>query len=209
MHREHAAAGHDVVHQREHAFFHLAGVFGAEDDHFAPLQANVDAGARSHLVRVRIGRELAGVVNHVIGLAEIRQFFGRGPNEHVAHEQRMVSPRANHAHFDPIARIPTGESVDHVQLLARVQIIDRALAVDDEHLLVELDVHRAPPNRAAAVGMIDNALIERTAAGFLAGANDQRAAVGNGRVLVNDRVFIQRRRRCVAHGKLVFNFVPR
>ena len=75
MHREDAAAGHDVVHQREDAFFHFAGVFGAEDDHFAALQADVDAGARGHLVRVRIGGKLAGVVDHVVGLAEVGEFF--------------------------------------------------------------------------------------------------------------------------------------
>ena len=115
VHRQDAAAGHQVVHQREDALFHFAGVFGAEDDHLAPLEADVDAGARGHLMRVRIGGKLPGVVDHVVGLAEIRQLFGRGTDQHVAHEQRMVGPSTDHADLDPVTRVPAGETIDDVQ----------------------------------------------------------------------------------------------
>src|SRR5690349_16985648 len=57
--------------------------------------------------------------------------------------------------------------------------------------------------------MIDNALIERAAAGFFAGANDERAAFGDGRVFVNHGIFIKRRGWSIAHRKLVIDFVPR
>ncbi len=75
-------------------------------------------------------------------------------------------------------------------------------------VLVELDVHRTPPHAAGAVGIIDDAFIQRTAAGFLAGADDQRAAVGDGGVLENDGVFIERRRGRIEHGELRVDFMP-
>ena len=201
--------GHQVVHHREDALFHFAGVFGAQDDEFASLQADIDAGAGGHLVRVRIGGKLAGVVDHVVGLAEIGRFFRRGTDQHVVHEQRVVRPGADDADLDAIARVPAGETIDDVKLLASVQIIDGALAVDDEYLLVELDVHRPPPNAVATIGVIDDAFIHRAAAGFFAGADDQRAAVGDGGVLQDDRVFIERRGGRVADGELGVDFVTR
>ena len=35
---------HEVVHQGEDSFFHLSGVFGAKDDHFLFLEADIDGG---------------------------------------------------------------------------------------------------------------------------------------------------------------------
>ena len=39
------------------------------------LEAEVDAGLRGHADREPIGRKLAGVVDHVIGLAEVFQLL--------------------------------------------------------------------------------------------------------------------------------------
>ena len=116
---------------------------------------------------------------------------------------------ADDADLDAIARVPAGETIDDVKLLASVQIVDGALTIDDEYLLVELDVHRPPPNAIATVGVIDDALIHRAATGFLAGANDQRAAVGDGGMLEDNGVFIERRRRRVSDRELGFDFVTR
>ena len=110
VHREDAAARHDVVHQGEDALFHFAGVFGAEDDHLAALEADIDAGARGHLVRVGIGGELAGVVDDVVGLAEIGQLFERGADEHVAHEERMIGASADDADLDAVRADPNRRS---------------------------------------------------------------------------------------------------
>ena len=57
--------------------------------------------------------------------------------------------------------------------------------------------------------MIDDALVERAAAGLLAGADDQSAAVGDGGVLVDDGIFIQRGGRGIADGEFGVDFVPR
>ena len=51
VHREDAALRREVVHHREDALLHLAGVFGAEDDQLAVLEAEVDARRRAHAGR--------------------------------------------------------------------------------------------------------------------------------------------------------------
>ena len=61
VHREHAALRAEVVHDREDALLHLAGVFGAEDDQLAVLEAEVDARLRAHAGREAVGGERAGV----------------------------------------------------------------------------------------------------------------------------------------------------
>ena len=63
VHREHAALRREVVHHGEDALLHLAGVFGAEDDEFLVLEAEIDAGRRAHAGREAVGGKCAGVVD--------------------------------------------------------------------------------------------------------------------------------------------------
>ena len=58
VHREHAALRREVVRDGEHALLHLAGVFGAEDDEFPVLEAEVDARRRAHAGREAVRREM-------------------------------------------------------------------------------------------------------------------------------------------------------
>ena len=51
VHREHAALRREVVGDGEDAFLHFAGVFGAEDDEFLVLEAEIDARGRAHAGR--------------------------------------------------------------------------------------------------------------------------------------------------------------
>ena len=51
MHREQTALRRKVIGHGEDAFLHLAGVFGAEDNKFLVLEAEIDAGRRSHASR--------------------------------------------------------------------------------------------------------------------------------------------------------------
>ena len=77
-----------------------------------------------------VGGKRAGVVDHEVGLAEARQFLLRRADEHGVHEQRVIRPRADDADLDAILRIPAGEAVEAIEPLARVEIVERALAVD-------------------------------------------------------------------------------
>lgn len=62
-----------VMHDREDALLHLAGVLRAEDDHLHALEVDLDAGGGCHAGRETIGGELAGVVDYEVWVAEVRQ----------------------------------------------------------------------------------------------------------------------------------------
>ena len=101
--------------------------------------------------------------------------------------------------FARYCRIPAGEGIDDIQPLARVQIVDGPLAVDLERVVVDRDVDRAPPDVVLRVGMLDDALVLRRAAGLFAREGDQRPGIGDValRVLAN-RLGIELRRRKIA-----------
>jgi hypothetical protein len=62
------------------------------------------------------------------------------------HEQRVVRVQADDADLDLVLGVPAGEAVDDVELVARVEEVDRALPVDEEGLVGQLDVDVAPPD---------------------------------------------------------------
>mgnify|MGYP003693863005 CR=1 FL=1 len=72
------------------------------------------------------------LIDDELGLAEAREFFARRSDEHRVHEERVIGPRANDADLDAIFRIPAREAVEAIEPLARVEVVERALAVDFE-----------------------------------------------------------------------------
>ena len=70
-------------HNGEDALLHLAGVLSAQDDHLHALEVDLDARRRAHALREAVRRELAGVVDDKVGLAEVLQFLLRRADEHV------------------------------------------------------------------------------------------------------------------------------
>jgi hypothetical protein len=195
VHRQHAALGHEVVHDREHPLLHLAGVLAAEDDELATAERQVDRRGGGHARGVLVGGEAAGVEDDVVGRAEAVELGHRRADQHVVHEQRVVRAGAHDADLEPVGGIPAGEAVDDVQPLAGVQVVDRPLAVDREALRVELDVDVAPPHVVANLGLVDDALVGGAATGLLAGVGDERAGGRDGgALLVAERGFVQERR---------------
>ena len=149
-------------------------------------------------MRMRIGGKLPRVVDHVVGRAKFRQLSRVGRMKHVVHEQRVIGASTDDTNLQAVLRIPTSETIEDINSLARVEVIDRALAVDEKDMFIEFEIDRPPPDFRLAVGMVDDPLIERRAARLFAGANHQRAAVGDEGLFVLDRVFIESRRRRVA-----------
>lgn len=58
------------------------------------------------------------------------QLLPRGAYQHVAHEQSMVSPGADHPNTDPVALIPSRIPIDDVDPISSIQVIDGALPID-------------------------------------------------------------------------------
>jgi hypothetical protein len=75
----------------------------------------------------------------------VLQLLPRGPDQHVAHEEGMVRASANHSYAYPVALIPASESIDDVDAVPGVEIVDGTLTVDApdlvEMLARETDAH--------------------------------------------------------------------
>jgi hypothetical protein len=108
----------------------------------------------------------------------------------------VIRPRADDADFDAIFRIPTGEAVETVQLLACIEIVKRALAVDLECAFVARDVYWSPPHVVFGRGMLDHTLVLWRTPCLDARVSHERAVFRNTRVFFEtNRVFIERARR--------------
>ena len=156
---------------------------------------------RAHAGGQAIRREGSRIVDDKIRRAEAREFLACRADEHRVHEERVIWPRADDADLDAILRIPSRETVETVEPLARVEVIERALAVDFKRVLVERDVHRPPPDILLRRGILDHALVLRRPASLHAGVGDKGAVLGDARVfLETNRMLVEcARRKVVIH----------
>lgn len=93
MQREHAALGHEVVHDCKDALFHFPSILRAEDDHLHAAEADVHAAAARHVRGVAVAGEGAGIEDGKVGLAKVVELLFSGSYQHVVHEQRVVGLR--------------------------------------------------------------------------------------------------------------------
>lgn len=72
------------------------------------------------------------------------ELFPRWTDEHVSHEQGMVGSGADNSNIDPIALVPAGITINHINAVSCIQIIDCALPVDFPHLLYVESANQLP-----------------------------------------------------------------
>jgi hypothetical protein len=126
--------GHLVVENSEDSLLHLASVLGSENNHLLLGEVDGDGCGRGHTSGPTVGRESTGVVDHVVRV-EVLQLLAAGPNEHVAHEKSMVGTRADNTDVDAVALVPAGETIDNVDAVAGVEVVDSTLTVDTPDLV--------------------------------------------------------------------------
>lgn len=126
--------GHLVVEDSEDTLLHLSGVLGTEDDHLLVGKVEGNGSRRGHTASIPVGREGTGIVDGVVGL-EVLKLFPRRADQHVAHEESMVGTSADDADAYPVALIPAGETVDNVDAVAGVEVVDGTLTVDAPDLV--------------------------------------------------------------------------
>ena len=68
------------------------------------------------------------------------KLFAVGTNEHVAHEESMVSTRADNTNVDPVTLVPSCVAIDNVDAVASVEVVDCSLAVDTPDLRTQSHV---------------------------------------------------------------------
>ena len=134
MHRQHALFGHQVIHDREDTLFHFTGVLGAQDHELTAFETEAHAGRRREPFRIGVGRELAPIKDDVIRFAEISQFVGGRPDQHVVHEQGVIWTIANNADLDAVLGVPAAKAIDYVQMGSSVEIVHGPAAIEVERL---------------------------------------------------------------------------
>lgn len=118
-----------VEHDGEDTLLHLTGVLGTEDDHLLLGEVDSDGGGRGHALSVTVGGERASVVDGVVGVEVLELLTGRA-DEHVAHEESMVGAGADNTDTDAVLLVPAGVTVDDVDAIPGVEVVDSTLTVD-------------------------------------------------------------------------------
>jgi len=198
VHRKEALLRHEIIHDREDALLHLARVLGSENDKLAALEVDIDGGRGSKGFSRRIGDELTRIEDDDVRSSKVGEFFFSRTDQHVVHEERVIGASADNAHFDAVFRIPTGESVDDIKVIASVQVVDSASAVLHERRFGHLLVDRSPPDVLIALGIVDDTLVFRAAPRLFSGGIHQGASGRDGGVFKSNRVLVKLRGNRVA-----------
>lgn len=110
---------HLVEENSEDTLLHLTSVLSTKDDHLLLVEVDGHGGGRGHTLSVSVGRELAGVVDGVVGV-EVLELLTRRADEHVAHEESMVGAGANNTDADSVLLIPAGVAINDVDAVSGV-----------------------------------------------------------------------------------------
>lgn len=114
-------------------FLHLSCVLSTKNNHLLLSEVDRDGCGGGHAGGEAVGRECASVVDCVVGV-EVLELLAARPDEHVAHEESMVGASADNANVDAVALVPAGETIDNVDAVTGVEVVDSALAVDTPDL---------------------------------------------------------------------------
>jgi hypothetical protein len=126
---------HLIVENGKDSFFHFPSILSTKDNHLLVLEVESNGCRRGHTASVSVGGESTGVVDGVVGL-EVLQLLLGGADQHVAHEESMVGTSADNADAYPVALVPAGESIDDVDAVAGVEVVDSTLTVDAPDLVM-------------------------------------------------------------------------
>lgn len=120
---------HLVEENSEDTLLHLTGVLSTKDDHLLLGEVNGDGGWGGHSLGVSVGWERSGVVDGVIWM-EVLKILAIWADQHVAHEESVVGTRADDADLDLVLLVPSCETVDNVDAIPGVEVIDGTLTVN-------------------------------------------------------------------------------
>lgn len=126
--------GHLVEQDGENTLLHLSSILGTQDNHLLLREVDGDRGSRGHTLSETVGRERAGVVDDIVGVEVLELLLGRA-DKHVPHEEGMVGTSADNTDADAVSLIPAGETINDIDTVAGVEVVDSTLTVDTPDLL--------------------------------------------------------------------------
>lgn len=125
--------GHLVVENGEDTLLHLTSVLGTKDNHLLIGKVDGHGCGRGHTLSEAVGRERASIVDNIVGV-EVLELLAAGANQHVAHEESVVGASADNANADLVAFVPAGVTIDNIDAVTGVQVVDSTLTVDTPDL---------------------------------------------------------------------------
>ena len=128
----------------------LTSVFSTEDDHLLLGEVDGNGCGRGHSAGEPVGRESTSVVDDIVGV-EVLKLLSRWADQHVAHKEGVVGASADNTNAYPVAFVPSCETVDNVDALAGIEVVNGTLTVDAPDLRTDvskmLDAHVMAPSR--------------------------------------------------------------
>lgn len=121
-------------------FFHLSSVLSTKNDHLLLGEVDCHRGSRGHTSGESVRWESTSVVDDIVRV-EALELLPRRADEHVTHEQGMVCAGTDNADADSVARIPAGVSINDIDAIPGVQVIDSAFSVDLPDLMYKVSIH--------------------------------------------------------------------
>ena len=192
VHREDAALREEVVHHREHRLLDLAGVGGAADQDLAALEVHDHEDFGSGLVLVGGGAEAGGGDHRELRAVFVERFLVPGADEHVPGEEALPGLGGDDPDGESVLGVGAGVAVLDEQVAA-LEVGGHPPAQAGVPLGGEGVVVATPPDVGVGVRFADHVLVVRGAAGELAGAHHDGAAVGQRGFAAEDRLLGERR----------------
>ena len=124
---------HLVEENSEDTLLHLTSVFSAKDDHLLLSEIDSNTGGAGHARRISVCREGTGIVYYIVWV-EVLKLRTLWADQHIAHEQGVVGAGADHPNVDPVSLVPSCISINDVDSVTSVQVIDGSLSVDFPYL---------------------------------------------------------------------------
>ena len=111
----------------------------------------------------------------------------------------MVGTGTYDANLEPTPRVPASKSVAHIDLVARIEVVDCPLTVEEKCVLINRVIDRPPPHILLRIRMTHYMLVIWTTASFCARTNRDCSARNNSCPLASDCIFVEAGRGGIAH----------
>ncbi|KAH3686254.1 hypothetical protein WICPIJ_002751 [Wickerhamomyces pijperi] len=181
---------HQVEHHSEDPLLHLTSVLGTQDNHLHVLEVDLDRSRGGHTLSVDVGWELTSVVNCEIWLTKVLQLFVGRLDQHISHEQSMVSSGTHNSNLQSVLWVPAGKGINNEDLFPGSQVVVGSGLGDLPGVFRNLLVNRTPPNLICGGFLIDNSLVLWRSTSLVTRVRHQGTGGGDGSLLFLQTVFV-------------------
>jgi len=99
---------------------------------------------------------------------EVLKLFSAWADKHVPHEKSMVGAGTDNADVDSVSGVPSCVTVNDVDAVSGVEVVDSTFSVDFPCLFGHGLVNRSPPDVVFRRRLLDYSLVTGRATGLLA-----------------------------------------